>query len=233
MYDGSSTDRTLEIVRSYQNGCMTVFSEPDGGMYDALAKGLRRATGDIVAYLNAGDLYNKHAFDVVLDIFEKEQVKWLTGCTVLYNERSQITFMKLPFKYRSCLFACGMYGKLLPTVQQESTFWSSSLQSVIDLDRLSRLKYAGDYYLWSRFATTAELNIVESHLGGFKFHAGQLSENWNGYLAELATLSREPMMYEYVMAHLDRLLSIAPSKIKKYFNKEHLFRYDHRKQEWI
>ena len=231
--DGNSSDRTLSMARSYQNGSLSVISEPDGGMYDAIAKGLRKASGDIVAYLNAGDYYNLHAFDVVLDIFDERQVKWLTGCTVLYNELSQITFMKLPFKYRKRFFECGMYGKYLDTVQQESTFWSSSLHEQIDFNVLSRLKYAGDYYLWSRFAGVADLNIVETHLGGFKFHRGQLSENLEAYIRELKALSRNPRMYEYALAFIDRILSVAPSRMKKYLNNDNLYRYDHREQRWV
>ena len=51
--DGASTDRTLEIARQYPHA--TVFSEPDKGLYDAMNKGLQRATGDFLCFLNAGD----------------------------------------------------------------------------------------------------------------------------------------------------------------------------------
>jgi hypothetical protein len=121
-------------------------------------------------------------------------VLWLTGCTVLYNERSQITFMKLPFKYSKRFFECGMYGKYLNTVQQESTFWSSSLHRLIDFDVLSRL---------------------------------------DAYLTELTALSRKPEIHEYALAFIDKLISLAPSKVKKSLNRKNLFRYDHLRQEWF
>jgi len=233
VYDGCSSDRTMSILTSYQHDSLSLFSEPDSGMYNALAKGLHRASGDIIAYLNAGDYYDIHAFDVVLDIFEAQPVQWLTGCTVIYNERSQITNAILPFKYRKRFFDCGMYGRYLNPVQQESTFWSSSLHELIDFDVLSDLRYAGDFYLWSRFSTAAELNIVETHLGGFKYHRGQISENRDAYLEELKTLSREPRIHEYALAFIDRILSFAPSKIKKYLNSNNLYRYDHQIQRWV
>lgn len=231
--DGDSTDSTMSIASSYRdNSSISIVSEPDKSMYDAIAKGLRKCTGDIVAYLNAGDLYNEHAFDVVLDIFESKPVQWLTGSMVIYNDRSQITFMKLPFKYRRCFFESGMYGRYLNPVQQESTFWSSALNSVIDLDRFAGLTYAGDFYLWSVFSAVAELNIVESHLGGFRYHSGQLSENYAAYIRELKSLSREPRLHEYALAFIDKVLSTAPSKIKKRFNKDRLFRYNHQEGRW-
>jgi glycosyltransferase involved in cell wall biosynthesis len=55
--DGASTDNTLEIVRLNSERVAGVISEPDLGVYDAFNKGLRRANGDIVAFLNAGDTY--------------------------------------------------------------------------------------------------------------------------------------------------------------------------------
>lgn len=55
--DGASTDSTLQIVRSFENGVHTVISEPDSGIYDAINKGLKLATGDIVGVLNSDDVF--------------------------------------------------------------------------------------------------------------------------------------------------------------------------------
>jgi len=55
--DGASTDNTLEVVRSNDLRVAFLISEPDKGVYDAFNKGLRHATGDVVAFLNAGDSY--------------------------------------------------------------------------------------------------------------------------------------------------------------------------------
>ena len=51
--DGASKDRTLEITHRYPHAI--VYSEPDKGLYDAMNKGLKRATGDFLCFLNAGD----------------------------------------------------------------------------------------------------------------------------------------------------------------------------------
>jgi glycosyltransferase involved in cell wall biosynthesis len=55
--DGASTDNTVELVRSHGERVAKLISEPDGGIYDAMNKGLGLATGDVVAYLNADDVY--------------------------------------------------------------------------------------------------------------------------------------------------------------------------------
>ena len=59
--DGASSDKTVEIAKSYKSKTtgfksFEVFSEPDKGIYDAMNKGLRKATGDYVWFLNAGDV---------------------------------------------------------------------------------------------------------------------------------------------------------------------------------
>ena len=160
VYDGASTDDTVARLRPYERHGVTVVSEPDGGLYSALAKALPQATGDYVAYLNAGDFLNPHGLGIAEDCFALPGVDWLTGLSVTYNERSQLTACSLPFRYLPELIACGAYGRRLPFIQQESTVWRRSLQATLDFAVLSRLRYAGDAYLWSRFATVASLHVV-------------------------------------------------------------------------
>lgn len=233
--DGNSTDKTVSIINKFtkDNRAIQLFSEPDTGMYAALAKGLKRASGDIIAYLNAGDFYNRYAFDIVLDLFEQKQVRWLTGYNVHYNEKSYFLDVKLPFKYRRDFFVTGFYGTKLIFVQQESTFWHASLNLSLDFDRLAAFKYAGDYYLWSRFAKVCDLQIVEAYLGGFRIEKGQLSENRDAYLLEMMPLITRPHLFQHVLAAFDRVMWYAPAEFKKLLNKDGLFRYDHELREWV
>lgn len=233
--DGNSTDKTVSIINKYakENRAIQLFSESDTGMYAALAGGLERATGDIVAYLNAGDFYNRCAFDIVLDLFEQKQVRWLTGYNVHYNDKSYFLNAKLPFKYRRGFFATGFYGTNLIFVQQESTFWDASLNQTLDYDKLAAFRYAGDYYLWTQFAKKCDLQIVEAYLGGFRIERGQLSENREAYLQEMKTLIAKPRLTQKLLAIFDRAMWYAPVEFKKMFNKDGLFRYDHELQEWM
>jgi hypothetical protein len=202
-------------------------------MYDALAKGLKAASGDIVAYLNAGDFYNLHAFDTVLVIFETKKVTWLTGLNIHYNENSQVVYAMLPFRYRRELFACGMYGPVLPYVQQESTFWSAELMSNLDMEFLSTLKFAGDYYLWLQFSKMADLKTVAAHLGGFRRHKGQLSTNLDLYHEEMRLLTRRPRLRDYLTAAIDKVAwYFTPQAVKKALNHSGILVYDHELREW-
>jgi glycosyltransferase involved in cell wall biosynthesis len=65
--DGSSTDQTLKIIERYRAAIAVLVSEPDGGIYSAMNKGLLRARGDLVYFINADDhLLDRHVIrDVV------------------------------------------------------------------------------------------------------------------------------------------------------------------------
>jgi glycosyltransferase involved in cell wall biosynthesis len=59
--DGGSRDATVDIARTRNHGAARVISEPDNGVYDAFNKGLRAATGDVIAFLNCADSYSSAA----------------------------------------------------------------------------------------------------------------------------------------------------------------------------
>jgi glycosyltransferase involved in cell wall biosynthesis len=68
--DGGSTDGTLDLLRRYEGTYnLRWVSEPDRGMYDAINKGLRMASGEIVAYLNSDDLYFPWTIGVAVKAF--------------------------------------------------------------------------------------------------------------------------------------------------------------------
>ncbi len=68
--DGGSTDGTLEVLRRYPH--LRVISEPDGGVYDALNKGLRLARGEVIGHLNSDDVYEQNVFTEVAEQFERD-----------------------------------------------------------------------------------------------------------------------------------------------------------------
>ncbi len=232
--DGASTDNTTEILMSVagENSCINLCSEPDSGMYDALSKGLMRATGDIVGYINAGDYYHKAALEVVEQVFRNPQVKWITGLRVVYNTRSAVVSAEIPYKYRSRLFKCGAYdGIVLPHVQQESTFWRRALHAEIDFKTLASFKLSGDYYLWHSFSRKYSLLGVQAYLGGFRKHWGQLSENSSGYLEEIGRISKRATIFDRCAIWADRILWHSPDGVKRRLGK--ILTYSHKNDSWV
>ena len=84
--DGASKDGTLAVIERYKERIARVVSEPDKGLYDAMNKGMRLATGDYLCFLNAGDSF--HEDDIL-----QQMVHTLTGHSlpdVLYGETALV-----------------------------------------------------------------------------------------------------------------------------------------------
>src|ERR1035437_10961175 len=67
--DGGSTDGTMDIVNKYKDRIAKIVSEKDEGMYDAMNKGIKLATGDVIGILNSDDVYTSN--DVIRTIVDK------------------------------------------------------------------------------------------------------------------------------------------------------------------
>ncbi len=89
--DGKSTDGTLRIINKYSNSISSWISEPDRGIYDAINKGMRMATGDIIGVLNSDDMLA--SADVIMDIvayFDQSDVEAIYGdLAFVHPENSQ------------------------------------------------------------------------------------------------------------------------------------------------
>jgi len=77
--DGASKDKTVEVARSFQQAfderpgrSLTIISEPDKGMYDALNKGARLAHGELVGQINSDDWYEPDAVQTMVELYIKE-----------------------------------------------------------------------------------------------------------------------------------------------------------------
>ena len=232
--DGGSTDGTVDIIKRVitkhsigENIEVIYYSEKDSGMYDALSKGFEYGMkSNIFSYINAGDYYSPHAFEIVSDIFMKNQVHFLTGLNISYNEKGHLINCSLPFEYDKNLLLKGFYGSFFPFVQQESTFWDATVHQKIEWNQLRTFKFAGDFYLWRTFINFTPLYIVSAWLGGFTSHDGQLTSKFmNEYKAEMKSLTLSPNAFDYLSAFIHKILWYIPNRIKKKLS-PHTFEYD-------
>ena len=82
--DGKSTDNTLNIINEYKN--IKLISEKDKGFYDALNKGIKIASGDIIGIINADDvLYDENVFKTIVDNY-KDDTQIMYANIKYYNE---------------------------------------------------------------------------------------------------------------------------------------------------
>lgn len=86
--DGASTDGTLDIIKRHENRISILISEKDNGIYDAMNKGLKRATGDYVIFMNSGDEF--YANDTVEKVFASaDEADIYYGETEMINDQLQ------------------------------------------------------------------------------------------------------------------------------------------------
>ena len=85
--DGASTDETLALVRAASIASLRVFSEPDKGLYDAMNKGIARARGKYIMFLNAGDAFADETVLARLAVLAADKPGVIYGQTQLVDER--------------------------------------------------------------------------------------------------------------------------------------------------
>ena len=104
LIDGGSNDRTLTIAKE-QDHISKIVSEPDNGIYDAINKGIKNSTGEIIGFLNSDDtFYDENSLKHIADAFDKD-----TDCVfgdLIYtdkNEKVRRVWKGSEFKKRSFL----------------------------------------------------------------------------------------------------------------------------------
>lgn len=192
--DGGSDDGTADLLAEDPRIARWL-SAPDDGPYDAVAKGLDLARGEILAWLNAGDVYLPQTLATVAGIFaDLADVQWLSARATLAMTPggSLLGGGRLPGFARRA-FLDGVYvspaaGNPLAVefIQQESTFWRRSLWQAADgAGVIRRWPLAGDFALWAAFYRHTPLIGVDGPLGVFRMDRTQRSQtHFRTYLAE-------------------------------------------------
>lgn len=168
--DGGSSDDTLNVLKRY-SGKITWFSEADQGQTHAINKGLRRATGSILGYLNADDLLLPGALQKVVEIFNDDsQVWWVTGKCHSVDEKNNEIRRPITI-YKNVLLRLSSPSLLLITnfISQPATFWRrETLECVGYLDE--SLHYVMDYEYWLRLYAKSPPVFIPEYLAAFRIH---------------------------------------------------------------
>jgi glycosyltransferase involved in cell wall biosynthesis len=190
--DGVSTDGSLEIIKRYGDRA-TVISEPDRGQTDAINKGLRQATGDVVCWLNSDDYFLPGALSTVARFFQDHpDVVWLTGdCLIVDEKGSPIQQPVRWYKRGLRMMPSAFYLGVTNAITQPATFWRRSVHERIGyLDE--SLHYTMDYDWWLRLNELARPARLNRTLTAFRIH--EESKGGSAYRAQfeedLATFRR-------------------------------------------
>ena len=191
--DGGSNDGSLAVIEERRRHLHAVVSEPDGGVYEALNRGFAQTDGEVMGWINSGDIIFPDSLSIICEIFEQHpQIEWLTSHVLSFlDESGRLVEQHVHPGVARESYLRGEHlqgfspGRTLSLIQQESTFWRRSLWEKAGARLDTSLRLAADFELWTRFFEYAELWSVSAPLGAFRRHADQLSgAGWNAYLAE-------------------------------------------------
>ncbi|MFA5136535.1 MAG: glycosyltransferase family 2 protein [Patescibacteria group bacterium] len=168
--DGGSTDGTIKILKKYGRYLRWI-SEKDKGQSHAINKGLKMASGDIIAWLNSDDYYLPGALNRVALHFERNKAShWVTGDYKIIDEFGHDIHGYVIW-YKNLLRSLSSYAMLsfANYIIQPSTFWRRELMQKVGYLNNS-YRYCMDYDLWLRFMKIEPPQILSSPLSAFRIH---------------------------------------------------------------
>ncbi|MBI4407202.1 MAG: glycosyltransferase, partial [Candidatus Kerfeldbacteria bacterium] len=182
--DGASTDGSVEMIKRFagQDQRMHWLSEPDQGQSDAINKGLRLATGDVVAFLNSDDLYYPGTLQTIAQTFAHPDAQWAYGRCRIINAADQEIAKPVTW-YKNMVGYIYQYWVLLIVnyVSQPAVFWRRDLLTTIGyLNTAEHLVM--DYELWCRFGQRYPGTPIRRYLAGFRLYA--TSKSGRGYVQQ-------------------------------------------------
>jgi glycosyltransferase involved in cell wall biosynthesis len=155
--DGGSTDRTLDIISAYRNRIQKVVSEPDLGIYDAINKGIKMATGDIVGLLHADDfLADDQVISRIVRVFGEHPGLKAAYADVVFTHRddlSKVTRYYSSRHFKPWMFKFGFQPAHPTFYAERKLFEQLGLYS-------TQYKIAGDFELLMRFLYIHKVNTL-------------------------------------------------------------------------
>lgn len=169
IFDGGSTDGTLDVLRRYDK-VIRWTSEPDKGQSDAINKGFRAATGDIVGWINSDDWYARGAFRKVAAYFQAHpEADFVYGNCFFTDAEGRVLrrFRTVPYKWEWLLFT----GLLIP---QPGFFVRRRVLEDCGLLDIA-FRNVMDYEWWLRIARRHPPHFIDRYLAYFRIHDSSIS----------------------------------------------------------
>ena len=177
--DGGSTDGSVEIIRKYEDRLAYWVSESDRGQADAINTGLRRASGDWVAWQNSDDIYYPGVFaDIAQTAAAHPDVDLIIGNMMIIDAHDQ--------PLRDIHYVTPSYGALRAegmVMVNQAAFWRRRVHAEIGWLEES-LQCSFDYEWFLRLTERYQGVHVNRIWGGFRLHGETKTSNWTQRFSE-------------------------------------------------
>jgi glycosyltransferase involved in cell wall biosynthesis len=237
--DALSTDGTRQILCKYAKKLAKLIQEPDDGQSDAIDKGFRISSGEIMAYINSDDCYpSSQVISRVVELFEQNpEIDVIYGNRQFIDENGFFTLSQphRAFDAETLKRAC--------FIPQECVFWRRSIYEKAGNYINKNFHFAMDYDLWLRFLDCgAKFLSVDEVFGLFRLYSEQKSQSaWIKHgLPEISSLQekylgRRLCELEMKKAHDQYLYEMNRQDNSRIWNETHPLWLDfiNAKQNWL
>lgn len=172
LVDGASSDRTMEIIHKYEplfQGRMKVISEPDQGIYDAMNKGIKAASGELIGIVNSDDYYEKDALEKIAGAYQGYDYTIIYGLVRSVTDGKEVmVFLKNHeflekdmITHPSCFITkklyerFGMYSLEYP--------YSSDYEFMLRVNKEKEVKFIKIYEIITNFSTGGVSDSVRAY----------------------------------------------------------------------
>jgi len=204
--DGGSTDGSLDIIKKYAGKLDWWISEPDQGQADAINKGLARAQGEIVAWLNSDDLYRPGAISAAVAALQQHLDAGMVYADLDSIDRTGRVFNTIHYRQFSLLDLLSFEIIGQPTVFMRRAVF----QQAGPLD--TQYRYLLDHQLWLRMLQLAPAVYVPQVWAAARHHAhaknvGEAAGFGGEAMRILAWAGTQPALREVIAAHHRQVLA--------------------------
>lgn len=219
--DGGSTDGTLEILNKYKKLMSVLISEKDRGVYDAMNKGIKKATGDYLLFMNGGDSYtNSNVLEKITKAIGKDDVYY--GDYNVLNSDGTVVISRYPEKIDKYYLLDHCLGHQATAIRKELF----SKYGLYD----TQYRISADYEKWLHFlsngVTFKKMDITVSNFrnyGGLsssrKSDALRRSENWKILNKYFTNQEIQDFAQDRIMRLENELIDIKSTKFFKLWRK--------------
>lgn len=210
--DGKSTDNTVEILKEYEpkfEGRMRWISEPDKGLYDAINKGFRMATGDVVGIINSDDYFHRDdTFEIIAKAFADKSVDAIYADERVVDDKDKTIYYDRANYFHTWMYRIGLMPGHASFYAKKSLFEKYGYYK-------TDYKITADYELMLRFAYVNHIKMKYIPIDLLSFRTGGISTQ----------MSKKSLLHsEQVRAcHENGLFCIRPMIWLKYFFKIFLY----------
>ena len=141
--DGGSTDGSKELIEQYQQHFAYWCSEPDKGVYNAMNKGISKAKGEYLNFMNSGDcFYNEYSLSYFHEVYNPSIDVFYADADFIDEKGCLVYEMRLPDKISANFYISGK------NISHQSSFIKSSLLHIHPYNEKYKLAADGDLFFW-------------------------------------------------------------------------------------